>query len=365
MKMKHLGQWILMLMTLAILTVPVWAQEEQGLKAVGKPARLIPTIKLENGTTLDISGWSWLRGYYSENTDPKFQQTNRLNLSLDGQRWGLGAVFDLSYDQRSEEFNKNYFLEFYGRCKLNDTLTVKLGNILKSCGRGNAIKGPHIWPTIGYPGYPKGVIPYGNYATGGKIELKLENFFASLDITGRGDVPFDDPNRFDWIEASGLIRYDLEEGSIGGVFEKSQKWLCEGVFVEWQPLDGRLFIRCELDGTQNFNEQISNTMGGFIDVTARLSKHFAISGLGVFNESYSKTYELTTVSKGKDGFYKPKTEIKHTPGGTESGVGLFVSWYVTNDESLIAKLGAYQRLEENANNESFPPQLSTEINKRF
>jgi hypothetical protein len=293
----------------------------------------------------------------------KLQQTNRLNLSLNGDRWGLGAVLDLSYDQRTEEFNRNYFLELNGKYK-TDEWEIMAGNILKACGRGNAIEGPHIWPLIGFPK----TIPYYCYATGAKLTLKKElsdgNLLVSVDITGRGDVPFYSSHRFDRLESSGLITYEMSSGSLGAVYESTEKRFSAGIFGEWRP-NRKLFIRCEVDGTKNYNKESSNIIGGFIDVTFRPLRPFSISAIGIFNEQFSKYWEETTLVKDKKGYYKTKTETKYSPDDTETGVGLYASWFATKDDSLIWKAGGYQRLDEDALGKNFPIQYSWEIIYRF
>jgi len=261
--MKTLNAAVILVVVL--LSVPVWAAEKTETK---DPAKLIPPIQLGKRLTLKLWGFSQAQMTLTEATTTTAEEelwkwTNlRLNANLDGQRFGLGAVLNLTDLQSNTD--GNWLRELYGQVKLTDSFKLRAGRLLLSTGNGNALPGPFRWETAAYPKS----FPFGQYGTGLQALWNYGGWSAIADVTGNSSVPFDDPKSLQDLECSARLKrtfrdQERELGYLAGSVQLAKEVCRFGFDGQWQPVKP-LTLRGGIFYSDYDSQKHSDRLGGFV-----------------------------------------------------------------------------------------------------
>ncbi|MFA5021788.1 MAG: hypothetical protein WC508_01795 [Patescibacteria group bacterium] len=291
--MKYLNMVVIAAVLLVVM--PIWAAEKIEVK---DPAKLIPSIQIGDKLTLKL--WGFAQAAYVESAVPdEFQWTNlRLLGNLDGQRIGLGFVFNFADLQHP---NGNYVREFYGKIKLTDSLEARAGWLLTSVGNGEAFPGPPKIETVLFPRS----LAYGQYGTGLQLRWNKELWSVVADVTGDTSLPFSDSGRFKNLEFSARLKrsfrgQDREVGYLGTSFQYTQTVNRFGFDGQWQPIK-ELTLRGGMFYSDYESQRKSNRFGGFLLAAYRPLSWFELHTMVDQTSDLSKEYEEIQKQKDKQG----------------------------------------------------------------
>jgi len=283
------GNAVAMIVVLLAM-LPVWAEEKAESR---DPAKVILIINVGEKATLDL--WGFFHEAFIQNAEPdEFQWTNlRLYGNLDGERFGLGFVFNFADLQ--EEYG-DWVREFYGKVKLTNAWEARVGRILHSVGTGNARPGPFRWETALFPH-----LPWGQYGTGWQLKWIFGPWSAIIDATGNSSASPDDLASLRDLEFSALIKRtfadaERELGYLSGSVQLIKNVCHFGLDGQYRPIK-ELTLRGGLVYSDYASEKHSNSLDVFglaaYRLTPRFEIHTMIDGTADLSKKYQELQEQT------------------------------------------------------------------------